>query len=172
MHLSPLARHALFFVGFLSTCLSFLSSPSVVWGLCALVLAPLVCLQLRRVCVHFCQLCVSALHVVGFVCPCFVSPVCLLCCGIYVFLFRVPWPALCATRVVCTAQVCMPLSLSLSLHPGLPFALRGLFALQGFLCHATLEALSVPEGLYVLERLVCLPTLSSLSPPSTWGHSL
>jgi len=56
---------------------------------------------------------VPALHVAGFVCPCFVSPVCPLCCGIYVFLFRVPWPALCATRVVCTAQVRMPLSLSL-----------------------------------------------------------
>ena len=133
MHLSPLARHALFFVGFLSTCLSFLSSPSVVWGLCALVLAPLVCLQLRRVCVHFCQLCVSALHVAGFVCPCFVSPVCLLCCGIYVFLFRVPWPALCATRVVCTAQVCMPLSLSLSLcTPGCPLHCEGCLPFRDF----------------------------------------
>ena len=128
MHLSPLPRHALFFLGFFFTCLSFPSSSSVLWGLCALVSAPLVCLQLCRVCVHFCPLHVSALrvagfvftfvrvpalHVAGFVCPCFVSPVCPLCCGIYVFLFRVPWPALCATRVVCTAQVRMPLSLSL-----------------------------------------------------------
>ena len=173
-HLSLLRRHALFSVGFLFTCLSFLSPPSALWGLCALVLAPLAGLQLRRVCVHCCQLPVSALRAAGFVCPCFVSPACPHCCGICVFLFRAPWPALCATRAVCTAQVCISLSFSLSLYPG-PTLRTARVVCPSRICVTCPTRLlgppSVPEGLYVLARLVS-SHYQFPEPTSSWGHSL
>lgn len=117
---TPQARPLL--CGVLFTCLSFPSPPSALWGLCALVLAPGLLsasqglcslLSAPCVCPPCCKvLCVlvfshqPALFVVGFMCSSFGSLA----------------PALCATRVLFTAQVCMPLSLSL--HPGLPLHCR------------------------------------------------
>ena len=166
LHLSQLSELILCVVGLVCTCLGSPGLPSASQGLCSLLSAPCVCPSCCRVCVHFC--------------PCACPP----CCRVCVSLF-------CLTSLPSLLRdLCVPLSgplacplchegcvhcpssyasLSLSLHPGLPFALRGLFALQGFVWHATLGPLSVPEGLYVLERLICLPTLSSLSPPSSWG---
>lgn len=49
-------------------------------------------------------------------CPCFVSPACTLCCRACVIFLWLPRPTLCAMRFVCTAEVCMPPSLSTQAH--------------------------------------------------------
>ena len=154
VHLSQLSELTLCVLGLVRTCLGSPGLSSASQGLCSLLSA----LCVRPPC---CGVCVSLFCLTSL--PSLLRDLCVPLSG----------PLACPLcHEGCVHCPSLYASLSLSLHPGLPFALRGLFALQGFLCHATLEPLSVPEGLYVLERLVCLPTLSSLSPPSTWGHSL
>lgn len=50
-------------------------------------------------------------------CSYFISPACTLCCRVCVFFLWLPRPTLCAMKFVCTAEVCMPPSLSIQAHP-------------------------------------------------------
>ena len=119
-------------MGFVRTRLGFLGPPSALWGLCELVSAPQACPLRCRAGVRWFWFPGLSLCVAGLVCTCFISlanPLCLRACvfffwlprptlcvvrvvctarGLYVSPLLAPWPALGATRVVCTGQVCIP----------------------------------------------------------------
>ena len=127
-----------------------LSSPFVLWGLCALMSSPQVSPVYHGACVHLSLLPVPAICFVGLVFTC-LSSLCppsasrVLCAFVLSHL-----PDLFVTRLMCSSLD----------SPGLPSVLRGLCVLQGFVHHATLGYLGLPsvsQVLCALTRFVCLP---------------
>ena len=127
-----------------------LSSPFVLWGLCALMSSPQVSPVYHGACVHLSLLPVPAICFVGLVFTC-LSSLCppsasrVLCAFVSSHL-----PDLFVTRLMCSSLD----------SPGLPSVLRGLCVLQGFVHHATLGYLGLPsvsQVLCALTRFVCLP---------------
>ena len=121
---------SLYIVGLVCTCLGSPSPPSMLQGLCSLVLAHwptlyivgLICTDLGSpgppsALQGLCALISApwaALCITGVVCTCLGSPTCPLCLRACVFFFWLPGPTLCIPRLVCTAEVCMP---HISQHP-------------------------------------------------------
>ena len=107
-----------------------------VTGLCTLVSAPCSCSLHRGTCVHLSWLCRPALYLAGLVCTCFVSPD---PPSMLWGFFWLPRPTLCATRVLCTGEVCM-----------MRLGKLGLSSLLWAFC----RLLSVPQAYCVVEVMV------------------